>query len=173
MLPWVVDFVVLGGGVGGLAPASVLIPMALLAAPNAGLVASSSLDRLLFTDILLPSAAMGAVLGVPVGLTLLGSTWLARARPLLLLPAGFPVGALAGGLVGHMLGDHGPFGSGAAGAISVLGAVCGGLMLGFGWLPYLALKLRGRSGLPWMLVATGLAVLVGPLTMGFVLLMGA
>lgn len=171
-LPWVVDFVLLGGGVGGLAPASVLVPMAMLAGSNAGLVRSNPIDLVLVTEVLLPSAALGGLLGVPVAMVLLGATRAARAHPLLLLPAGFPVGAAAGGLVGEVLGTWGPFGYGAAEGIAVLGAVCGGLLLGFGWLPYLALKLRGRSGLPWIVAATGLAVIVGPVTMGSFLLVG-
>ena len=93
----------------------------------------------------------GAALGVVVGLALWGAARLLQERPLWLTPVGFPIGALAGLSVGAFAGSF--LHPQAIPVVGGLGMVTGGLVLGLAWLPYLALKLAGRSGLPLVVLA--------------------
>jgi len=130
---WIRDFSLLGAGIGLLAPQVMLLPLVMFGFPvfiPLGLAATC--------------AFLGALLGVGVGLLMCGASWVARDYPLALFWLGFPVGALAGWLVGTPI-EMALTGSGVE--IGRLGLVTGGLVLGFVWVPYLALRLRGRSGL--------------------------
>lgn len=149
---WVRDFVVLGGGIGGLAPLVVLIPMSL---GNGAQWFPLALDATI--------AVAGALLGVVVGGVLWGVAWLFEGRPLWLTPIGFPVGGLAGLLVGATAGSF--LHSQAILVVGGLGMVTGGMVLGLTWLPYLALKAAGRSGLPVVLGGVLGSPLAGALAM--------
>ncbi|MEZ4319029.1 MAG: hypothetical protein R3F61_16055 [Myxococcota bacterium] len=131
--PWVRDFVVLGAGIGLLAPCVLLGPMVWGAAGEGVLLA-----------LVLACAFLGGVLGLFVGPTLYALAAVGRSQPLLTGLLGFPIGAAAGFAVGALVG--GPLGE--LELVGTLGMVTGGLVLGFLWMPYLALHLRGRSGLP-------------------------
>ena len=135
---WLRDFSLLGFGIGALAPCVALGPMAYQGQPALLL-------------LLVPLAAAGAAMGALVGVVLFGLARLAPDRPLLLSPLGFPVGAVAGAIVGAPIGNllH-PM---ALPIVTGLGMLTGGLVLGFTWLPYLALKHAGRSGFPVVLTA--------------------
>lgn len=148
------DFTLLGLGIGGLAPCAVLFPLAY-----------QGNDNLLV--MLGPLALAGAAMGTVVGLVLYGLVSMAPERPLLLSPLGFPVGAVAGGLVGVCIG--GMIHPMAVPIVGALGLLTGGFVLGLAWLPYLALKSAGRSGMPVVLTAAFGSPVLGALAMACVL----
>lgn len=149
---WVRDFVLFGSGIGGIAPLVVLVPMAWANGPR------------LFPLALVVGIAMGGgALGIAVGTALWGAATLLGERPLLLAPLGFPVGAGAGMLVGATTGSF--LHHDAIAVIGGLGMITGGLVLGLAWLPYLALKLAGRSGLPVVFGGVFGSPMVGALAM--------
>jgi hypothetical protein len=139
---WIRDFVLLGTGIGLLAPSVMLGPMAWKGNPELLL-------------LLLLTGFGGAAMGALVGTVLLVLTAAVR-RPVPLAFAGVPVGALAGLGVGFVVGGSiDPLQM--APVVGTLGFLVGGPVLGLTWLPYLALKHVGRSGLP----AIGTACIAG------------
>ncbi|MCB9678465.1 MAG: hypothetical protein H6737_25415 [Alphaproteobacteria bacterium] len=151
---WTRDFTLMGAGIGLLAPCVMLGPIAW----------GSSGEAVVVWALLAACTVGGATVGVGVGTVLAVLTRIAHTHPLLLGLVGFPTGAIAGLVVGGSVGSL----VGEAPLVGALGMVTGGLVLGFTWMPYMALKLRGRSGLP--VVAT--AVLASPI-MGAVALFTA
>ncbi len=151
---WIRDFVLLGTGIGLLAPTVMLGPMAW--GGQTGLLL-----------LLILTSAGGAGMGVLVGLVMFAIASAGRHRPLALIFAGVPVGALAGLGVGFCVGsllDTKDMPT----VVGTLGFLVGGPVLGFTWLPYLALKHIGRSGLP----AVAMGVLSSPI-MGVLALISA
>ncbi|MCA9572435.1 MAG: hypothetical protein KC656_31565 [Myxococcales bacterium] len=142
---WIRDFVLFGGGIGLLAPLVMLLPMG-------------------FPALALIVSVGGGILGVPVGAALHGVTVAAGRHVRWLFPLGFPVGALAGATTGWVAGSI--IDDGLRIPIALMGGITGGLVLGGVWLPYLALQLRGRSGL--LVVVPG--VLLSPVAGGIAMI---
>ena len=145
----------LGVGIGLLAPSVMLGPMAWKGNPELLL-------------ILLLTGFGGGVMGAMVGTVLLALAAAIRGRVVALAFAGVPVGAFAGLGVGLFVGglidtaQVGPL-------VATLGFLVGGPTLGVAWLPYLALKHVGRSGLP----AVVIGIVCAPIMAGFALLSAA
>jgi hypothetical protein len=156
---WLRDFLVLGACIGSLAPTTVLA-FVTYRSGGVGLV----------PIVALVGGFGGGTVGLGVGALACAMATAMSDRPLWLAGLGFPLGFAAGGAVGVGVGEllH-TGGSSTATLVGALGAVTGGLILGFTWLPYLALKLRGRSGLPVMLAAGIASPVVGPLVLGLML----
>ena len=144
---YVRDFAVLGAAVAAFSPLPLL---AVIIAEGA----DTLLVRVYFIIV-----CVGGLIGSGIGAILWAATRLFPERPLLLAPVGFPLGSLMGALFGAAIGTvlHRDL----TVAVAVMGAITAGFCLGLTWLPYHALRLRDRSGLPVIGVAAFCAPLFG------------
>ncbi|MEM6928588.1 MAG: hypothetical protein AAF602_16750 [Myxococcota bacterium] len=121
----------------------------------------------------LVAVTVAAVLGLVIGLEMPGFLDSARRRMSLEMVAlrCVAVGGAAGGLVGLIA-------AGASGnpwflGPMVVGALAGALQFGWWWLPYTVLTVTERPTWPAVLVACGLAPLMGPMALTLASWIGA
>jgi hypothetical protein len=104
----------------------------------------------------------GSVLGPATGILLHRLTVSLRDWPLVLFPAGFPIGFLGGAIPVWAIARSIEQWSTRAHLFGfALGGASGGLVLGAVWVPYLAMRLRGRAGWPVMLLMVLLSPAIG------------
>ncbi|MCB9678463.1 MAG: hypothetical protein H6737_25405 [Alphaproteobacteria bacterium] len=153
---WVRDFALLGGGTGFFAP-SIL-----------GLVIWMTDGTFQAVEVLVPVGAVCGVIGVLAGV-IVGTAFRAVTRwlrewPLVLFPIGFPVGGISGAVPGWIIARViEPYSMQTAIAGASISGIAGGLVLGLVWVPYLAMRLRGRPGWPVILGMTLFAPVIGML----------
>ena len=159
MARWTRDFMLAGAVVGAGAPSLVL-----------GFIFWGAAEGVVVLLMLAVLGLSGSLVGALVGPISCALGRRVRGQALWTVPYGFVVGSLGGAL-------------GTAVVLPVLelpgfavalAAMASGLVFGLFWMPYYALKLRGRSGLPWIaLFGVGAPVLGALVMVGFAVGSGA